>query len=143
MHTLPDRYVTAHLAEDQYEPGSDGSVLRNLLGIIDPEELAIAETAELWRVQEKLIGEISGYQSFTAEDNYSAVSLSGLCGLCKRADFFVARYKPASFAVTLDQYSLNGRGCFNVTSQCDGSFASIHQVRVYFKQCLFHGQSIP
>jgi cell filamentation protein len=62
------RYDTAHLPEDQYEPGSSGTVLRNALGIIDPEEMGIAETAALWRVQEKLIGEIAVDQSLTAHD---------------------------------------------------------------------------
>lgn len=65
---MTDRYDTAHLPEDQYEPGSSGTVLRNALGIIDPEEMGITETAALWRVQEKLIGEIAADQSFTAHD---------------------------------------------------------------------------
>jgi len=54
---MNDRYSTLHLIEDQYEPSSNGQVLRNKLGIIDPEEMGIAETAALWRVQEKLIEE--------------------------------------------------------------------------------------
>lgn len=65
---MSDRYSTSHLLEDQYEPGSDGKVLRNLLGITDVEELGIAETEALWRVQEKLIGEVTSDQSFRAED---------------------------------------------------------------------------
>lgn len=65
---MSDRYSTSHLLEDQYEPGSDGKVLRNLLGITEMEELGIAETEALWRVQEKLIGEVTSDQSFRAED---------------------------------------------------------------------------
>lgn len=65
---MTDRYSTTHLIEDQYEPGSDGTVLRNLLGIVRPVDIEIAETAELWLVQEKLIGEVSREQSFTVED---------------------------------------------------------------------------
>lgn len=65
---MTDRYSTTHLIEDQYEPGSDGTVLRNLLGITRPVDIEIAETAELWLVQEKLIGEVSREQSFIAED---------------------------------------------------------------------------
>lgn len=65
---MNDRYSTSHLFEDQYEPGSNGLVLRNKLGIIDPEEMGIAETAALWRVQEKLIEETAVDQSFTAND---------------------------------------------------------------------------
>jgi len=30
---MTDRYATSHLTEDQFEPGSNGTVLRNLLGI--------------------------------------------------------------------------------------------------------------
>ncbi len=56
---MTDRYNTSHLIEDQYEPGSDGKVLQNLLGITSPEEMEIAETADLWLVQEILIGEVS------------------------------------------------------------------------------------
>ena len=67
---MTDRYNTSHLSEDQYEPGSDGKVLQNLLGITSPEEMEIAETADLWLVQEILIGEVSSEQSFTvAPDN--------------------------------------------------------------------------
>jgi len=65
---MADRYETANLIEDQYEPGSNGTVLRNLLGITTPEDLEIAETAELWLVQETLFGEVSRDQSFTVED---------------------------------------------------------------------------
>jgi len=65
---MPDRYSTSHLLEDQYEPGSDGKVLRNLLGIIDPEEMGIAETEALWNVQETLIGEVTADQSFSELD---------------------------------------------------------------------------
>lgn len=65
---MNDRYSTSHLPEDQYEPGSNGLVLRNKLGIIAQEEMGIAETAALWRVQEKLIEETAVDQSFTAHD---------------------------------------------------------------------------
>lgn len=65
---MNDRYSTSHIPEDQYEPGSNGLVLRNKLGISDPEEMGIAETAALWRVQEKLIEETAVDQSFTAHD---------------------------------------------------------------------------
>ncbi len=68
MKNMADRYDTSNLIEDQYEPGSNGTVLQNLLGISDPEEMVIAETAALWQVQEKLIGEIAADQSFTARD---------------------------------------------------------------------------
>jgi cell filamentation protein len=65
---MADRYATVQLFEDQYEPGSNGAVLRNLAGISDPQEMSIAETAELWRVQESLIAEISDDQTFRAQE---------------------------------------------------------------------------
>ncbi len=65
---MNDRYSTSHLPDDQYELGSNGLVLRNKLGIIAPEEMGIAETASLWRVQERLIEETAVDQSFTAHD---------------------------------------------------------------------------
>lgn len=65
---MTDRYDTSNLPEDQYEPGSNGLVLRNLRGIIDPEEMEIAETAELWDVQERLIREIPQDKQFTSDD---------------------------------------------------------------------------
>ncbi|OGU08719.1 MAG: cell filamentation protein Fic [Geobacteraceae bacterium GWC2_58_44] len=65
---MSDRYDTSHLVEDQYEPGSNGTVLRNLLGINDPEEMGVAETAALWRIQEKLLAEITSDHSFTPKN---------------------------------------------------------------------------
>jgi cell filamentation protein len=65
---MMDRYSTSHLDEDQYEPGSRRKVLRNLLHITRAQEIGVAETSELWLVQEKLIREVSGDQSFTADD---------------------------------------------------------------------------
>ncbi len=66
--TPPDRYDTSNLPEDQYQPGSDGTVLKNLLGITTREELETAETAELWLAEEQLLGEVEQDQAFTAQD---------------------------------------------------------------------------
>jgi len=65
---MTDRYDTSQLPEDQYEPGSNGKVLRNIRGIIDPDELGEAETNALWRAQKKLISEVSSDQIFTVQD---------------------------------------------------------------------------
>lgn len=65
---MVDRYDTSHLIEDQYEPGSDGTVLRNKKGIIDPLAMAEMETNALWRVQKKLLGEVTIDQSFSVAD---------------------------------------------------------------------------
>jgi hypothetical protein len=53
---------------DQYQPGTDDMVLKNLLGITSREEMEAAETAELWRAEEQLLEEVEQDQSFTAED---------------------------------------------------------------------------
>jgi cell filamentation protein, protein adenylyltransferase len=63
-----DRYDTSGLPENQYEPGSDGKVLKNLLGITTREKLETAETAELWLAEEQLLGEVEQDQSFSAQD---------------------------------------------------------------------------
>jgi cell filamentation protein len=65
---MTNRYSTADLPEDQYEPGSNGTVLRNLLGITDHVIMGEAETDALWRVQNKLIAEVTNDQSFTAQN---------------------------------------------------------------------------
>lgn len=65
---MTDRYDTSYLEEDQYEPGSDNSVLRNKRGITDPVTMGVAETNALWRAQEKLFSEISSNHAFTAND---------------------------------------------------------------------------
>lgn len=63
-----DRYVTSGLAEDQFEPGSDGRVLKNLLKITTWEEMQIVETEALWAAEERLLEEVGQDQSFVAED---------------------------------------------------------------------------
>ena len=68
--TSSDRYDTSNLTEDQYEPGSNGTVLKNLRGIASPEKMEIVETEELWQTQEYLLGVIENDQSFTAQDIY-------------------------------------------------------------------------
>jgi len=42
--TPSDRYDTSHLPEDQYEPGSDGTVLKNLMGIKTRDDIEVFET---------------------------------------------------------------------------------------------------
>ncbi|OEU69400.1 MAG: cell filamentation protein Fic [Desulfuromonadales bacterium C00003093] len=66
--TSSGRYGTSNLTEDQYEPGSDGAVLKNLRGLTSREEMEIVETEELWRTQEHLLGVIEQDQSFSAYD---------------------------------------------------------------------------
>ena len=66
--TPPDRYDTSTLAEDQFEPGSDGTVMKNLLNITSREEMEIIETEHLWRAQTQLLGEIEPDQKLTARE---------------------------------------------------------------------------
>lgn len=65
---MADRYDTSGLPEDQYEPGSDGLTLKNLLGITTLEQLEIVETEELWLVQKQLIEDVAQDQAFTVQD---------------------------------------------------------------------------
>lgn len=62
------RYKTAHLIEDQPEPGSRGRVLRNLLHITRKREMDIAEAERYALVQPKLMGMYTKDHRFTAAD---------------------------------------------------------------------------
>jgi len=52
------RYNTAHFIEDQYEPGSNNHVLKNKLGITNPDEMDDIEVIALKKPMEKLFSEI-------------------------------------------------------------------------------------
>lgn len=68
------RYRTSHLIEDQFEPGSRGRVLKNLLHITRKREMDVLE-AELYAlVQPKLMGMFTKDHCFTAKD---------ICGIHK------------------------------------------------------------
>jgi cell filamentation protein len=61
------RYDTSTLPEDQYEPGSRGRVLKNLLGITSKREMSRMETRELFNTTEVLIKTMRRDQRFTSE----------------------------------------------------------------------------
>lgn len=63
-----DRYDTSELTEDQFEPGSQGRVLRNLLGIKRKREMGAVESTELLRMTERVIRIYDGNHRFNAED---------------------------------------------------------------------------
>jgi len=65
---MTDRYDTSGLPEDQYEPGSDGAVLKNLLGIASKEEIEQVEAERFEQVMEKAIARFDADHSFTAQD---------------------------------------------------------------------------
>lgn len=66
--TPVDRYDTSSLPEDQYEPGSDGTVLKNFLGITSKEELEHVEEVRFERLMEEAVARFDSDHHFTATD---------------------------------------------------------------------------
>ncbi len=62
------RYSTAHLPEDQFEPGSHGRVLKNLLHITLKREMDIIEAELSALVQPKLMAMFTKDHRFTVDD---------------------------------------------------------------------------
>jgi cell filamentation protein len=62
------RYRTSHLIEDQFEPGSRGRVLKNLLHIKTRRELDKAETTALAQATDLLVWTYDHKHRFTASD---------------------------------------------------------------------------
>jgi cell filamentation protein len=62
------RYKTAHLVEDQYEPGSNGQVLKNKHGITSPEEMDRYEKEEQLRALDELTDIFEKDHRFSAAD---------------------------------------------------------------------------
>ena len=62
------RYDVSGLVESQYEAGSQDMVLRNLLGIIDPDEMDRMEARALVKATDMLIREYDKEHQFTAAD---------------------------------------------------------------------------
>ena len=62
------RYKTDGLVEDQYENGSKGLVLKNLLHIKDKREIEEIETIELYRATDELTEIYDQDHQFTAAD---------------------------------------------------------------------------
>ena len=66
--TSPGRYDTTNLTEDQYEPGSGGTVLKNLLGITSREELERIEEVQFEQLMEKVVQHFGIAHHFTVQD---------------------------------------------------------------------------
>ncbi len=66
--TPAGRYDTSTLPEDQYEPGSDETVLRNLLGITSKEELEYVEEVRFEQLMEEVLSRFDCDHCFTAAD---------------------------------------------------------------------------
>jgi cell filamentation protein len=64
---MADRYA-ARGVEAEFEPGSRGRVLRNLLGIRSVREINRRETEALLSATRRLIDETRSDQRFTADD---------------------------------------------------------------------------
>lgn len=62
------RYDVSGLVEAQYEAGSNNMVLRNLLGIIDPDEMDRVEARALAKATDILIREYDQEHQFTSAD---------------------------------------------------------------------------
>jgi cell filamentation protein len=65
---MTNRYSTSHLPEDQYEPGSNGTVLRNLLGIKDKAELEHVEEEWFELLMDEATTRFDSDYRFTAQD---------------------------------------------------------------------------
>jgi len=63
-----DRYDTSGLDENACEPGSNGTVLKNLRGIVTVAEMEQAETLALLAVTDALIDQFDQSHRFTAAD---------------------------------------------------------------------------
>lgn len=66
--TTDDRYDVSDLPEAQYEPGSDGQVLRNRLGLTSKEDMDAAEASALERTMDVLVRTYDDTHRVTAAD---------------------------------------------------------------------------
>ena len=62
------RYATDHLVEAQFEPGSRGRVLKNLLGIRGKRQMDAREALRLAAATDWAIRHVAADQRFTASD---------------------------------------------------------------------------
>lgn len=65
---IKGRYSASGLIEDQYMPGSDGKVLKNLLNIITRQEMERIETELLFEVTDQLLDEFDKDRRFSVDD---------------------------------------------------------------------------
>lgn len=62
------RYDVSGFTETQFEPGSNGLVLKNRLGIKSAQEMDVAEARALERAMSEFIGSYGERHRFTAAD---------------------------------------------------------------------------
>jgi cell filamentation protein len=65
---MTDRYNTSNLPEDQYEPGSNSTVLKNLFGITNKTELEHIEEVRFERLIEEAMSRFDSDHRFTTQD---------------------------------------------------------------------------
>lgn len=65
---MTNHYSTSHLPEDQYEPGSEGTVLRNLLGITDKAKMEQIEAERFELLMETAAARFDSDHRFTTQD---------------------------------------------------------------------------
>ena len=66
--TTDDRYDVSDLPETQFEPGSNGLVLKNLIGITSKQVMDEAEARALEQAMDVLVRAYSETHRFTATD---------------------------------------------------------------------------
>jgi len=66
--TADDRYDVSDLPEAQFEPGSNGLVLKNLIGITSKQVMDEAEPRALEQAMDVLVRAYSATHRFTATD---------------------------------------------------------------------------
>jgi len=65
---MTDRYDTSDSPEGEYQPGSNGQVLVNKLGIIDKSEMDEVELELLGQLTETVLGEVEADQIISSDD---------------------------------------------------------------------------
>ena len=75
---MSDRY-RASGREAEFQPGSDGRVLRNRLGIAVPDEMDEVEMFLLEKLYEQVFGGISGSPADGGRPQGLALSVAGQC----------------------------------------------------------------
>ena len=65
---MTNRYETGHIAEGQFQIGSDDKVLKNKLGLIDSNEMDEVELDLLLQLTDVVLDDVTNEQIITADD---------------------------------------------------------------------------
>ncbi len=133
-----DRYATAGIDENEYEPNSNGTVLKNLRGITTIAGMEQAETLALLQSTEEMIDRFDQHHRFTAQDirimhkawlggiyswagNYRQVMMSK-----DGFPFAAPAYIPALMDAFEKEILANYTPCPANPAQCTESLAIVH-----------------